>query len=194
MKQRLTQLVHDRIKAHLRPGDFAVDATVGNGHDSLLLAEQVGATGRVCAIDVQAAAIAATRERLRVAGGLEQVQLHQDNHATVLATLAEQSPATARVIVFNLGYLPGSDKTIQTQAGDTVTALDASGRLLAPDGLLLVTAYRAHPGGANEAEAVTSWMRAKESEGWRVECHDPAPGKKVLPPVLWIIAPPRLRP
>lgn len=194
MKQRLTQLVHDRIKAHLRPGDFAVDATVGNGHDSLLLAEQVGATGRVCAIDVQAAAIAATRERLRAAGGLEQVQLHQDNHATVLATLAEQSPATARVIVFNLGYLPGSDKTIQTQAGDTVTALDASGRLLAPDGLLLVTAYRAHPGGANEAEAVTSWMRAKESEGWRVECHDPAPGKKVLPPVLWIIAPPRLRP
>ena len=187
---RLTQLVHDRLKVHLRPGDYAIDATAGNGHDSLLLAQGVGKIGKLYAIDVQAAAIDATRERLHKLGCLDQAELQQGDHATLLENLAQESPRTAHAIVFNLGYLPGSDKTVQTQAGNTVAALDASARLLAPNGLLFVTAYRGHSGGATEADAVALWMRAQESAGWQLECHDPDSTRNSLPPVLWIMAPP----
>ncbi len=189
MKQRLTQLVHDRLKAHLRPGDFAVDATAGNGHDSLLLAQAVGAHGRVCSIDIQATAIDATRKRLGAADCLKQVQLILDNHATALATVIKASPRAA-AIVFNLGYLPGSDKVVQTSVADTLAALNASAELLAPDGLLTVTAYRGHPGGQLEYEAVAEWMRGRESSGWTLECHDPGFRERHPPPVLWFISPP----
>lgn len=191
---RLTQCVHDQLKAHLNPGDFAIDATAGNGYDSLLLAELVGITGRVCSIDIQAAAIETTRKRLHEAGHLTQAQLHQDNHATVLAALAKQSPNTAQAIVFNLGYLPGSNKLIQTQTNDTLLALEASSELLAPKGLLIVTAYRGHPGGAEEAEAVATWVQQRKAMDWTIECLDPGSGKEPLPPVLWILTPPTAAP
>ncbi|NCG09020.1 MAG: hypothetical protein GWO81_05565 [Verrucomicrobia bacterium] len=186
---RLTEHVHKRLKARVRSGDFAVDATGGNGHDSLLLAELVGACGRVCSIDIQAAAIGATRKRLREADCLKQVQLIEENHATALATLAEAAPR-ATAIVFNLGYLPGSDKAVQTDTANTLTALDASAALLAPDGLLAVTAYRGHSGGQLESEAVAQWMHKKEAAGWILECHDPGFRERHPPPVLWLISPP----
>lgn len=44
----------------LQPGDIAVDATMGNGHDTLFMAECVGKTGLVYAFDIQAQAIEAT--------------------------------------------------------------------------------------------------------------------------------------
>jgi predicted methyltransferase len=186
---RLTELVHDRLKAQLRPGDFAVDATAGNGHDTLLLAKLVGADGRVCSMDVQAAAMDATRERLQSADCLKQVELIKENHAAALATLAEAAPRAA-AIVFNLGYLPGSDKRVQTHAADTLAALNASARLLAPGGFIAITAYQGHPGGMVESEAVAKWMHAQKLRGWVAECHDPGFRERHLPPVLWFISPP----
>jgi len=55
---------HEAMAACLRPGDWAVDATAGNGHDALFLAQTVGPQGRVVAFDVQPAAATATRRRL----------------------------------------------------------------------------------------------------------------------------------
>lgn len=186
---RLTELVHDRLKAQLRLGDFAVDATAGNGHDTVLLAKLVGTEGRVCSMDVQAAAMDATRERLQSADCLKQVELIKENHATALATLAEAAPRAA-AIVFNLGYLPGSDKRVQTHAADTLAALEASARLIASGGLIAITAYRGHPGGMAESQAVAEWMHAQKLKGWVAECHDPGMRVQHAPPVLWFIAPP----
>jgi predicted methyltransferase len=47
----------------LQAGDVAVDATAGNGHDTLFLAEAVGPTGRVHAVDVQVRPCAAVVTR-----------------------------------------------------------------------------------------------------------------------------------
>lgn len=37
----------------LQPGDVAVDATCGNGHDSLFMAQCIGSTGHLHAVDLQ---------------------------------------------------------------------------------------------------------------------------------------------
>ena len=55
-------IAHRVAESVLREGDLAVDATAGNGHDTVFLAQAVGETGKVFAIDVQAAAIGSIRE------------------------------------------------------------------------------------------------------------------------------------
>lgn len=182
---RLTEKVHQLLTEHLNNGDLAIDATAGNGHDTQFLAEKVGATGSVIAIDIQQSAIQATHAKLSAAQLADRATLYCADHATQLEALAKAQAASAAAIVFNLGYLPGSDKTIQTQSATTERALDAAKTLLRPQGLLCVTAYRGHPGGMNEAASVENWMRAQETDGCRLECH--IPNSNNTPPILWVL-------
>lgn len=182
---RLTEKVHQLLTEHLHDGDLAIDATAGNGHDTQFLAEQVGAAGTVIAIDIQQSAIQATHAKLSAAQLEDRATLYCADHATQLKDLAQAQPASVAAIVFNLGYLPGSDKTIQTQSTTTERALDAAKALLRPKGLLCVTAYRGHPGGMDEAASVESWMHAQEASGCRLECHIPQSNN--TPPILWVL-------
>ena len=134
----------------LRPGDLAVDATMGNGHDTQRMAELVGPEGRVIAFDIQAQAVEKTRLRLTEAGLEDRVTLVRDSHARMAAYL----PAAPRLIAFNLGFLPGGDKAVTTLLDSTLTAVDAAMELLAPGGMLLVCCYPGHAEGARELEAL----------------------------------------
>jgi predicted methyltransferase len=151
---RLTDYAHDLIRPFLWPGGLAVDATAGNGHDTAFLAEQLGPDGTVCAFDVQAAAIAATRERVAALPHPARLELHQVSHTELTARV----PGLACAIVFNLGYLPGGDKRITTRAEDTRIALDQARGLLAAPGILCVVAYPGHPAGRPEADTVAHWF------------------------------------
>ena len=52
-------LARDALLQAVNAGDTVVDATMGNGHDTLFLAEQVGPEGHVCAFDIQAGSVPA---------------------------------------------------------------------------------------------------------------------------------------
>ena len=182
---RLTEKVHHILRNHLQEGDQAIDATAGNGYDTIFLAEQVGLSGKVIAIDIQDSAIRSTREKLDSAGLIDRVRLVSEDHATVLRELIEANRGKIAAITFNLGYLPGSDKSIQTNAESTEEALTASIQLLNPGGYLCVTAYRGHSGGIAEAQAVEAFMRSARSEGHKVDCYEP--GSSNSPPVLWVL-------
>src|SRR5690606_8250875 len=67
MLPSILSLSKQLIRQALQPGNAAVDATVGNGHDTLFLAETVGAAGRVYGFDIQAEALQAARRRLEAA-------------------------------------------------------------------------------------------------------------------------------
>ena len=153
----LTRQAHQRLALYLRPGDIAIDATAGNGHDTLFLARQVGPGGEVHAFDIQQAALTNTHERLAGAGCLAQVTLHLAGHETMLQRLAGRQGQIA-AIIFNLGYLPGADHANTTRDNTTLSALDQSLTLLRPGGVLSVLAYRGHPGGQEEAQAVAEWL------------------------------------
>ena len=180
---RQTERAHRAIRASLRDGDIAIDATAGNGHDTCFLANCVGSTGKVYAIDIQQAAIDATRGLLRkTIGDTKHVELILGDHAKALARLVTSIGTQVSAITFNLGYLPQSNKSIQTTASSTVRALELSLQLLRADGLLSVIAYRGHPGGREESEAVERWMRSHESAHARVDVHLP---ETTLGPILW---------
>ncbi len=183
MKRRpLTELAHQRLAAHLRPGHWVVDATAGNGHDTLFLARAVSPGGRVFAFDLQCRALAATRRRLEAAGLEAVVTLIRAGHQRMARHLPPEARGRLAVVMFNLGYLPGADKTLVTRPDTTLQALATAADWLAPDGLLSILAYRHHPGGAEETAAVSAWL--EDLPGWTVEAH-PSPG-----PLWWLARPP----
>lgn len=177
----LTAQAQHAVAAVLTAGDVAVDATAGNGHDTCFLARAVGETGRVHAFDRQVAAIEATRARLGEEALLGRVVLHQGCHSRMGRLVVE---GKARAVMFNLGYLPGSERDVITSADSTLAALDQAVALLTPGGILSVIAYTGHPGGRREADAVRTWAEHLPAErfavGWTVPAGTRAPPEWLL--------------
>ena len=175
-----------QIAAVLPAGALTLDATLGNGHDTLFLAQHVGPSGHVFGFDVQAAALETTRQRLADAGLLDRATLFQQGHEHLAAALPAEHHGQLRAAMFNLGYLPGSDKSCITQPATTLRALDAVLPLLAPGGRLSVVLYAGHPGGAAEAAAVQQWAEGLPSPGFSVLSYAFV-NRKGIPPRLLLV-------
>jgi transcriptional regulator with XRE-family HTH domain len=52
--------------------------------------------------------------------------------------------------LFNLGFLPGSDKKISTNSYSTIIAIEKAYSLLNKDGIIIIIGYSRHPGGQKE--------------------------------------------
>lgn len=139
----------------ISPGDTVVDATLGTGQDCEQLCRLVGENGRVYGFDVQDMAIARTRERL--------VAAHLDNRAELILSGHEHMtrfvPQGVRLIAFNLGWLPGSDKAVTTRVKTTIKALEVGLDLLLPGGVLVMCIYPGHEEGGRELAAVLTQVQ-----------------------------------
>lgn len=161
------RLAHLLLKECIHNGDIMIDATAGNGHDTLFLSDCVGDKGTVIAIDIQAEAINATRQVMELHQRSNALYILGD-HAAMNDTLKEYEGNIAG-ITFNLGYLPGAiDHTIITKSSSTISALNACLTLLHEQGCISVIAYRGHDHGLEEAHAVEQWMHALPSQEWHV--------------------------
>jgi SAM-dependent methyltransferase len=161
----LLEQAHEAVALALRDGDLAIDATVGNGHDTIHLANCVGASGHVIGCDVQPIAIELARQRLASHGLDDRVTLFESNHDQMNKKWLEKlTPRPLRVVMFNLGYLPGGDHAIRTTKRTTVDALEASYALLDPPGLISVVTYVGHRGAEAERLAVLEWGKALERQ------------------------------
>lgn len=158
------RFAHSLLDACLKDGGRALDATAGNGHDTLKLAERVGQAGRVWAFDIQPQALVNTELRLKAAGAERQVTLILAGHET-LADYVDQPLDAA---VFNFGWLPGGDKSCTTLAKTSIEALEAALVLLKPKGLLLAVLYPGHETGKVEARAVEAWAEALPQQVYSV--------------------------
>jgi hypothetical protein len=165
----LAEITHSIVRERLNSGDTAIDATLGNGHDCLFLAECVGEAGHVYGFDIQAQAIESSRQRL--------LQQHLDRRTTLIqashADMREFIPGVLQgriaVIMFNLGYLPGTDKTVMTQTKSTLQAIELACELLAVHGLITIMAYPGHAGGDEETRSVQSWLQEADSSQFSVD-------------------------
>ena len=126
-------------------GDCVIDATCGNGWDTVFLSHLVGKEGKVYAFDVQKEAIDRASTRLKEAR-IKQVDLILDGHENVLKYVDVEVSAA----IFNLGYLPGSDKTITTHGATTWRAVVDILSLLAVGGIIVLVIYHGHEAGKAE--------------------------------------------
>ncbi|ABO49617.1 putative rRNA methylase [Desulforamulus reducens MI-1] len=159
------KLGHDFLAEILRNGDLAVDGTMGNGHDTLLLAQLVGSQGKVYAFDIQEQAIDNTRQRLVSQNLFDQrVKLIHDGHQNIKHYIEHP----IRAAIYNLGYLPGGDHGVITKTETTLIALEHTLNLLSSGGRMVIVVYPGHPGGQQEKEAVEQMVSQLDSLHYKV--------------------------
>jgi tRNA A58 N-methylase Trm61 len=83
----LLELAHASVQRAVKPGSVAVDATAGNGNDTLFLAGLVGTSGLVLAFDIQPEALEKTRAVLENAKLAARVRLFLTGHENIAACL-----------------------------------------------------------------------------------------------------------
>jgi predicted methyltransferase len=169
---RLTEHVHQKLRAKLKVGDIAIDATTGNGHDTLFLAECIGKTGKLFAFDIQQQALEQASIRFQQSPYQADITWIHAGHQSMLEYIPKQYDQHIQAVTFNLGYLPKGDKSITTSAKTTIPALEASLSLLANHGVLSIMAYTGHVGGRDECEAIKRWAHDL-SENYHVAIHIP---------------------
>lgn len=142
------------ILTHLREGDVCADFTMGNGHDTEFLSKTVGEAGHVYAFDIQKQAVESTAARLREAGCPENYTLVHDSHHRAKNYIPEK----IRAGMFNLGWLPGGDKSITTMRETTLPAIEAAIDLMDEDAVITVAVYPGHPEGDAEGKMLEEYF------------------------------------
>ncbi len=170
------------VRQEVSSGDICVDATMGNGNDTLFLAKCIGTQGRVYGFDIQPTAIDNTKQKLAAAAMLERVALIQDSHANLSKYLA---PDTIKAVMFNLGYLPGGNPNLITRPESTMQALEAALFLLKSGGIITVASYRGHPGAIEEYTIVNEFFAKLNSRKFNALRLEPV-NYDHLPPVLFV--------
>ena len=130
----------------VQKGDVVIDATMGNGYDTIYLGNLVGENGKVYAFDVQEEAIKSTKKKVERDNMTERVELILDGHQNLDKYVKEE----VSCVVFNLGYLPRAKHVVITKPDTTLEAIKKSLKLLKPNGIISIAAYIGHEGGLEE--------------------------------------------
>lgn len=139
---------------HIKKGGVAVDFTMGNGHDTLWLSNAVGEEGKVYAFDIQPQALESSKHLLENENAPKNYTLILDSHSNVKNYVNEK----ICIGMFNLGFLPGGDKSITTKRDTTMVAIEAAIDLLDADGALLIAVYPGHEEGTIEGNLIDEFL------------------------------------
>lgn len=157
-------LAREAIQRTVLPGDSVIDATMGNGHDTLMLCEAVGPGGRVYAFDIQLQAVDETEKRLREHGMADRATLIHAGHER----MAEYVKEPVKAVMFNLGWLPGGNHSVTTKRETTRQAVESALTLLLPSGIVVICAYPGHEEGAREERELTAFLSGLSNRQYNV--------------------------
>ena len=157
-------LASDVRRLVVKEGDYVIDATLGNGYDTLELARLVGPEGHVFGFDIQKDAVEHTKARLTAEGLEDRCSLFLLGHEHML----EKADRPVRYVSFNLGWLPGGDKSITTLWPTTQRALQSALTLLLPLGVCTVCAYPGHLEGDKERSELMLFLSQLRPQDFNV--------------------------
>ncbi|MFC4558585.1 class I SAM-dependent methyltransferase [Virgibacillus kekensis] len=149
---------HYLLETAVTAGDTVIDATCGNGHDTTFLAKLVGETGHVYGFDIQDQAIENTKIRL-AQSSLTNASIIKDSHSNFIHHIPVDQLTKLGGAIFNLGYLPGSDKSIITRSESTILAIEGILSHLKRNGIVVLVVYYGHEGGTQEKEQLMRYTR-----------------------------------
>jgi 16S rRNA C1402 N4-methylase RsmH len=165
-----------------RENQCIIDATVGNGYDILYLRQHANHDCKIFGFDVQQQAIDQTKKRLIDHNALHNIELIHDSHEM----FEKYIDTSVDLIVYNLGYLPGSDKSITTTKESTIKSIQSGIRMLKKDGLMVIVAYPGHAEGLEEYRSVDRQLQTMDRKVCNVLKMDYL-NQKNDPPVIYII-------
>lgn len=150
--------------SHLMIADFAdsegiaLDMTLGHGFDSLELAKHFK---HVYAFDIQRDAINSAEHKLAVT---RNITIIQDSHEN----FDQYVKAEIALAIYNLGYLPGGNKTITTRVSTTLSSLDKLLKQLKINGIIIIVVYVGHDEGIKESRAVKNYLDTIAADCFKV--------------------------
>ncbi|MBB2480887.1 methyltransferase domain-containing protein [Bacillus sp. APMAM] len=156
--QRILNFAHSLLQSAVSNGDIVVDATVGNGHDTEMLAKLVGDSGHVFGFDIQEEAIANTQVRLADHKLNSRVTLFAKGHETLKESIPDKFHPFITAAIFNLGYLPGGSKNIVTHGNTTISAIEQLLEIMPKEGIIILVVYHGHPEGAVERDELLQYV------------------------------------
>lgn len=157
-------IAHRIICESVKSGDTVIDATMGNGNDTLLLAKLVGEEGKVFAFDIQDLAIKNTKNKLEIAGLSERVNLINDGHENFDRYISGEISA----IMYNLGYLPGGDHNIYTMPETTKASLLIGMKKLRVGGIISIVVYYGGDSGFVEKDDIMEFIKTIDNKKFSV--------------------------
>ncbi|MBR6801702.1 MAG: class I SAM-dependent methyltransferase [Eubacteriaceae bacterium] len=158
----VNDIAHLYFEKIISDGDTVIDATCGNGHDTLILCRLAG-SGKVYAFDIQPSAVEATKALL-AKNGISGAEVILDGHENMRKYVTED----AKLVVFNLGYLPGSDKKITTAEETTLRAVKEALELTKNGGYISICAYLGHDGAMEEYSSLKKFLSLLPNKGYNV--------------------------
>lgn len=178
-------LAHTYWQQIVQPGDQVIDATCGNGQDTLVLCQLTlnKPNGLVYAIDIQSKAIELTRRYLSdnlPAHVLDRICYYQGCHSQFPSSIQTESIS---LITYNLGYLPGGDKNLTTQTATTLQSLKQALELVKAGGAVSITCYPGHTEGSIEQNAILEFASTLAPNEWSC-CHHRWLNRKKSPSLL----------
>ncbi|WP_071460450.1 class I SAM-dependent methyltransferase [Bacillus massilinigeriensis] len=162
--ERILPFARHLLEKAISHGSVAIDATVGNGHDTIFLAELVGDTGKVFGFDIQEAALTTCKEKLLAKNLQGRVELFHKGHEHANSCIPFAYHGKVAGAVFNLGYLPGGDKSIVTMPETTIRAVERIFDMMAPEGIIVLVIYHGHPEGKTEKDKLLQFLETVEQE------------------------------
>lgn len=151
------ELTHRFLRSTLAPGGLYLDATCGNGHDTLFLCSVAGENGRVIGLDIQPQAAANTNALLAANGMAAIGRAECCDHRELLRFAP---PGSADCVMFNFGWLPGAAHDVHSTADSTLPALQAGLDALKPGGVLAAVLYSGKVIGNAEKKAAAEFFRS----------------------------------
>ncbi len=181
MDYQITSYIQHFIREHVKEGDFCIDATAGNGNDTLLLCQLVGERGKVLAFDIQKLALERTKERL------DRYQYKAELILKSHVQMGEYARAeSVDCIVFNFGYLPKGDHTICTKAESSIAAIETGLSLLKQGGMMTLCIYSGQDSGFQERDALLAYLKTIDAKKYLVilSCYYNRPNCPPIPVVI----------
>ncbi len=155
-QKNILNKTHQIIDLVLREKDIVIDATIGNGKDSLFISNYIK-KGHLYGFDIQTIAIQHTKELLNENNFNNYTFIHR-NHKFIKEELPYLKNKVS-LIIYNLGYLPGGDKKITTTYQDTIHSIKEGLELLNNKGIILITVYPGHKEGFKESVEIQQFLK-----------------------------------
>ena len=154
-RKTILNYVHNLIDSYIKKNDIVIDATVGNGKDTLYLCDTV-TNGKVFGFDIQEEAIMRT-DKLLLENHKNNYELFQESHEKMDEVL-ENYRGKVSLVLFNLGYLPNGDKRITTNYKTTINAITKALKMIHDKGMILIVIYPGHEKGREESVEIKKFL------------------------------------
>lgn len=143
----ISDIGHFIIDSYLDNKRVAIDATLGNGHDTDYLSSKFK---KVYAFDIQKSPCEAYMSKAK-----DNVKVINDSHHKLKDYIKEPVDC----ILYNLGYLPGGDKTITTICETSLLSIKIGLELLDYGGIMSICIYKGHNEGKREETCILSYVK-----------------------------------